>query len=105
MASIRGGFFPALSSVAHSDAWKWQAVEDRGQQLGAAAIRASLETYERALAILNAIALAGHEAAMRLCITERLEKKTQGHGCHDGRRFREGCRAVSEHLSLGTRNG
>jgi hypothetical protein len=49
MASIRGDFFPALSSVAHSDAWKWQAVEDRGQQLGAAAIRASLETYERAL--------------------------------------------------------
>jgi enoyl-CoA hydratase/isomerase-like protein len=75
MASIRGGFFPALSSVAHSDAWKWQAVEDRGRQLGAAAIRASLETYERAISILNAIALAGHEAAMHCALQTGSKRK------------------------------
>jgi hypothetical protein len=95
------------------DTWKWQSAKDRGQRLWGShkpiAFRVSLGTYERALGIINALALAarargfsvcdgadvgrvvfaGHEAEIQMRITEQLEKKHRPRVGHDGRTEQE----------------
>ncbi len=91
----------------NSEGSYWASREDRGQRVGndrgRTVIAASLGAYERALAILNAIAsaatvrgfdlcdspsgevmLVGHQAEIRLRITEQLERKTRQRRRYDG---------------------
>lgn len=89
--------------------WKWRSVCDRGQRLWdthkAVCFRVSLDSYKRALHIVNALALAapargfsvsedeeigrivfsGHEAKVQLRLTEMLEKKTRPRKRYDGK--------------------
>lgn len=91
-----------------SDGHAWRSVQDRGQRLRnthkAVCFRVSLGTYKRALSIVNALALAapergfavreddqegrivlaGHDAEIKLRITEQLEQKTRPRNRYDG---------------------
>lgn len=91
-----------------SKAWAWQATRDRGRRLWdthkAVSFRVSLDSYKRALTIMNALALAarargfavredeergrivfaGHDAEIQLRITESLEQKTRPRKRYDG---------------------
>jgi hypothetical protein len=95
------------------DSWKWLWSKDKGQRIWDShkpiAFRVSLGTYERALGIVNALALAahargfsirddrdhgrvvfaGHEAEIQLRITEQLEKKHRPRVGYDGKTEQE----------------
>jgi hypothetical protein len=92
-----------------SESWKWQRGRDRGQRLvetaKALAFRVSLETYERALRIMNALALAavargysvrhdndagrlvfaGHDSEVQARIAELLERRHRPATRYDGK--------------------
>lgn len=92
-----------------SDGYEWRRARDRGQRLRdthkAVCFRVSLGTYKRALAIVNALALAarvrgfavredekegrivfaGHNAEVQLRVTEALEQKTRPITRYDGK--------------------
>jgi hypothetical protein len=91
------------------EGYAWRHVKDRGQRLWdthkAVCFRVSLGTYKRAVAIVNALALvapargftvredeedgrivfAGHDAEVRLRVTEPLESKTRPTTRYDGK--------------------
>jgi hypothetical protein len=91
-----------------SDGYAWRSVQDRGQRLRnthkPVCFRVSLGTYKRALSIVNTLALAapergfavreddqegrivfaGHDAEIKLRITEPLEQKTRPRNRYDG---------------------
>jgi hypothetical protein len=91
------------------DAWKWRWVKDRGQRINdthkSIAFRVSLDTYERALRITNALALAarergftirddkeigrvvfaGHGGEVHMRLTEQLDVRTRSRVSYDGK--------------------
>jgi hypothetical protein len=91
------------------EGWAWRMVKDRGQRIWdaheAVCFRVSLGTYKRALSIVNALALAaqargfavredetegrivfsGHNAEIRLRVTELLELKTRPRTGYQGK--------------------
>jgi hypothetical protein len=96
-----------------NEAWKWRWGADRGQRLWethkSVAFRVSLDTYERALTITNALALAarargfsirddrelgrvvfaGHHAEIQMRIAEQLERKHRARVRYDGKTEQE----------------
>ena len=96
-----------------SAAWGWRSAKDRGQRIGdtheAVAFRVSLDTYDRALRLINAVALAardpgfsvrdddengrivlaGHDAEVQFRIAEILEEKTRTRVRYDGKTEQE----------------
>lgn len=115
------------------EGWAWRSVRDRGQRLWdthkAVCFRVSLETYQRALCIANALALAapprgfavrkdekegrivfsGHDAEVQLRLTEQLESKTRPRTGYDGKveqqKYHEPTGRLRITLQIGYREG
>jgi hypothetical protein len=111
------------------ECWKWRSSRDRGQRLWDShkpiAFRVSLGTYERALAIINALALtarargfsvrdggdlgrvlfAGHEAEIQLRMTEQLERKHRPRVGYDGKTEQEGYLVPTGRLRISLQTG
>jgi len=111
------------------ECWKWRSSRDRGQRLWDShkpiAFRVSLGTYERALAIINALALAarargfsvrdggdlgrvvfaGHEAEIQMRITEQLERKHRPRVGYDGKTEQESYMVPTGRLRISLQTG
>jgi hypothetical protein len=111
------------------ETWKWQSSKDRGQRLWdshkSIAFRVSLGTYERALAIMNALSLAGrargfsvrdggdlgrvvyagHDAEIHMRITEQLEKKHRPRVGYDGKTEQESYLVPTGRLRISLQTG
>jgi hypothetical protein len=109
--------------------WKWDWVKDRGQRLWdthhAVAFRVSLDTYQRALRITNALAVAadtrgfvvsededrgrivfdGLEARVQLRITEQLEQRTRPELRYDGKTEQKAYQIPSGRLRISLEDG
>lgn len=106
------------------DAWKWRWVKDRGQRLcdthKPAAFRVSLDSYKRALSIVNALAIAaenrgfavqkdekigrvvfsGHQADIHLRVTEILQEKSRSRIRYDGKSEQEAYQVPTGRLRM-----
>jgi hypothetical protein len=111
------------------ETWKWQSSKDRGQRLWDShkpiAFRLSLGTYERALGIVNALALAarvrgfsvrdggdlgrvvfaGHEAEIQMRMTEQLERKHRPRVGYDGKTEQESYMVPTGRLRISLQTG
>jgi hypothetical protein len=107
-----------------NESWKWRWGQDRGQRLvetaKALAFRVSLETYERALRIMNALALAaeargysvrhdrgagrlafvGHDSEVQARIAELLERRHRPRTSYDGKVERESYMERTDRLRI-----
>jgi hypothetical protein len=112
-----------------NESWKWRWSVDRGQRLWethkSVAFRVSLETYERALAITNALALAarargfsirddrelgrvvfvGHNAEIQMRIAEQLERKDRQRVRYDGKKEQENYLMPTGRLRISLQTG
>jgi hypothetical protein len=112
-----------------SDSWRWRQAKDRGQRLRdyhkPAAFRVSLDTYNLALRIINALALAGasrgfvvskddkigrivftgYNAHIQMRITEMLQQKTRQRVRYDGKTETENYQIPTGRLRLTLQTG
>jgi len=111
------------------ESWKWRSGQDRGQRLVETAkplaFRVSLDTYERALRVMNAIALAaevrgygvrhdrewgrlvfaGHDSEVQLRIAELLERKHRPRTGYDGKVEQESYMRATRRLRISLQVG
>ena len=111
------------------ESWKWRSGQDRGQRLVETAkplaFRVSLDTYERALRVMNAIALAaevrgygvrhdrelgrlvfaGHDSEVQLRIAELLERKHRARTRYDGKVEQESYMRATRRLRISLQVG
>jgi hypothetical protein len=116
-----------VESCNESRKWRWS--KDRGQRLWdthkSIAFRVSLGTYERALGIANALALAteergvvvrddeeagrlvfaSHDAEIQMRITEQLEEKTRPRSSYDGKTEHERYKLPTGRLRISMQTG